>query len=115
MTDHTFYQLLVNYLPNSQHASLRSLDSLSLAAAFLIQVVQVVLIDTEGATRKGWDISDVVARTVLGAEYTPEETVVGDKSGEFGGGEHEEPHGEYDGRVGDGIGGNRGGDTGVRL
>jgi len=77
MEDMNFYDFLTVYLPDEVD-HLRSLDSLRLAEAFLDRNLKVILIDMEGVTEQGYDISDVIACDVMGALCTREKKIVGE-------------------------------------
>jgi len=73
----SFYEYITIHLPSSKN-SLHSLDSLRVAEAFLKKGIRVILVDMEGATEKGYDISNVVACDVLGARCTLGKQIIGD-------------------------------------
>jgi len=73
----TFYEYITIRLP-SKKDPIRSLDSLRLVEIFLEKGFEVIIIDMEGATNKGYDISDVVACDVLGARCTPVKKIIGE-------------------------------------
>jgi hypothetical protein len=65
MENVTFYNYLVG--PHFQRKKFSNFDSLFLAKRFLEKGLTVTLIDMEGVTEQGYDISNIVACDILGA------------------------------------------------
>ena len=74
MTPHEFLQKYVY----EKLDKLRSLDTLHLVEILLKKGLNVILIDMAGVSKQGYDISNVVACDVLGADCTSKKTIAGD-------------------------------------